>query len=93
MLGQHPSQRIDALAHDMVESSLDSDTIRMSEEISALMNELRDFLFDRVYIGSIAKTEEDKAVRVLQSLGGVLSRPTRSRCPPSSVQRRARTWR
>jgi dGTPase len=69
VLGQYPSQRIDALAHDMVENSLDSDTIIMSEEISALMNELRDFLFDKVYIGSIAKTEEDKAIRVLQSLG------------------------
>ncbi len=68
VLGQYPSHRIDALAHDMVSSSLDSDTIQMSEEVSALMNELRDFLFDQVYIGSIAKTEEDKAVRVLQSL-------------------------
>ena len=69
ILGQHSSQRIDALAHDMVENSRDSDTIVMSDEISALMNELREFLFDRVYIGSIAKTEEDKAIRVLQSIG------------------------
>jgi dGTPase len=69
VLGQHPSQRIDALAHDMVENSIDSDTIVMSGGISALMNELREFLFDKVYIGSIAKTEEDKAIRVLQSLG------------------------
>jgi dGTPase len=69
VLGQYPSQRIDALAHDMVENSLESDSIVMSDEISALMNELRDFLFDEVYIGSVAKTEEDKAVRVLQSLG------------------------
>jgi dGTPase len=68
ILGQYPSQRIDALAHDMVDNSLDSDTIRMSEDIGALMNELRDFLFERVYIGSIAKTEEDKAIRVLQTL-------------------------
>jgi dGTPase len=68
VLGQHPGQRIDALAHDMVENSLDSEEIRMSGETAALMDELRDFLFDRVYIGSIAKTEEDKAIRVLQTL-------------------------
>jgi len=68
ILGEHHSKRIDALAHDMVENSFDSDTIKMSGEVGALMNELRDFLFDRVYIGSIAKTEEDKAIRVLQSL-------------------------
>jgi dGTPase len=67
-LGKNPGQRIDALTHDMVDSSLDSPEIRMSEQVSALMNELRDFLFDMVYIGSIAKTEEDKAVRVLESL-------------------------
>jgi dGTPase len=67
-LGASSSQRIDALAHDAVENSADRDVIRMSPETWALMDELRDFLFERVYIGSIAKTEEDKAARVLQSL-------------------------
>jgi dGTPase len=70
VLGATSSQRIDALAHDTVENSGDGDTIRMSERTWALMDELRDYLFERVYIGSIAKTEEDKAVRVLQSLAG-----------------------
>lgn len=67
-MGVFPSQRIDYLAHDMVENSLDSDEIRMSEETAALMDELRTFLFDRVYIGSVAKTEQDRAVRVLREL-------------------------
>lgn len=67
-LGLHPSQRIDSLARDLVENSADSETIRMSERVAGLMDELRDFLFDRVYIGSVAKTEEEKAARVLQSL-------------------------
>lgn len=67
-LGLYPGHRIDALAHDMVENSARSDTIRMSPETTALMDELRDFLFERVYIGSVAKTEEEKAVRVLQSV-------------------------
>ncbi len=68
VLGRHPGNRIDSMAHDMVDASEDSDVIRMSEEVTGLMEELRDFLFDRVYIGSVAKTEEEKAVRVLQSL-------------------------
>ncbi len=77
VLGKYPGQRIDALAHNMVENSLDSDTIRLSEEIAALMDELRDFLFDKVYIGSVAKTEEDKAINVLQSLAEhYLNHPT-----------------
>ena len=67
-LGRYSSHRIDRLAHDLVENSADSDLISMSPEVGALMDELRDFLFERVYIGSIAKTEEEKAVRVLQSI-------------------------
>ncbi len=68
LLGSTSSRRIDAMAHDMVDSSATSETIRMSPGTWRLMNELRDFLFDRVYIGSIARTEENKAVRVLQAL-------------------------
>jgi len=67
-LGSTSSERIDALAHDTVDNSTGSDDIRMSAATWALMDELRDFLFENVYIGSIARTEEDKAVRVLESL-------------------------
>ena len=68
VLGRYPGNRIDCMVHDMVEASEDSDTIRMSEPVALLMEELREFLFDRVYIGSVAKTEEEKAIRVLQAL-------------------------
>jgi dGTPase len=68
VLGATSSQRIDTLAHDAVENSQEGDRIRMSEETWTLMDELRDYLFANIYIGSIAKTEEDKAVRVLESL-------------------------
>jgi len=67
-LGSTSSERIDALAHDTVDNSTGSDDIRMSAATWALMDELRDFLFENVYIGSIARTEEDKAVRVMESL-------------------------
>jgi len=68
VLGTTSSERIDSLAHDTVENSAEGDTIRMSAETWGLMDELREFLFANVYIGSIAKTEEDKAVRVLEAL-------------------------
>jgi dGTPase len=68
VMGVYPSQRIDYMAHDMVDSSTDSDVIRMSDRTWALTDQLREFLFEHVYIGSVAKTEEDKAVRVLGSL-------------------------
>lgn len=68
VMGRYPSQRIDYLAHDMVESSSDLQAIRLSERTRGLMDQLRDFLLKNVYIGSVAKTEENKAVRVLRSL-------------------------
>ncbi len=75
-MGRYPGQRIDYLTHDLVENSLGKDRIQMSPDTERLMNELRDFLFDRVYIGSVAKTEEEKAVRVLESLANYyISKP------------------
>jgi len=68
-LGLYPGQRIDSLVHDLVENSMDSDTISLSSGAWDFVEELRDFLFDRVYIGSVAKAETEKAVRVLQTLG------------------------
>ncbi|MDD5748193.1 MAG: deoxyguanosinetriphosphate triphosphohydrolase [Actinomycetota bacterium] len=68
VLGRYPSQRIDSLAHDLVKNSMELESVRLSEEASFFMNQLREFLFDNVYIGSIAKTEEDKAKRVLEGL-------------------------
>lgn len=68
--GKYQNKRIDYLVRDTIYNSLDSDAIRMSDDTWELMDQLRDYLFDNVYIGSVAKTEEDKAVRVLQSLAG-----------------------
>ncbi|PKQ28410.1 MAG: deoxyguanosinetriphosphate triphosphohydrolase [Candidatus Anoxymicrobium japonicum] len=67
-LGLTSSRRIDFLVHDVVETSANADTVSMSCETWAFMDELRDFLFENVYIGSVAKAEESKAVRVLSSL-------------------------
>lgn len=68
VMGQYQSRRIDYLAHDLVENSVSLEEIRMSPQARAMLEELRDFLFDKVYIGSVAKTEEEKAVRVIRSL-------------------------
>jgi dGTPase len=70
VLGRYHSERIDTLVKDMVEESRGRDEIRQSPEVAAALGELREFLFDRVYIGSVAKQEEDKAIMVLRSLFG-----------------------
>jgi len=68
VLGRHHSQRINTLVKDMVERSRGKDEIRLGPEVEAALDELRAFLFDRVYIGSVAKLEEGKAVTMLRSL-------------------------
>ncbi len=68
MLGRSHSQRINTLVMDMIESSVNTQDIRLSPEVAQAMDELRDFLFDKVYIGSVAKSEEDKAIGVLRGL-------------------------
>ena len=68
VLGRYHSQRINTLVNDMVERSRGKDEIRLGPEVEAALDELRAFLFDRVYIGSVAKMEEGKAVTMLRSL-------------------------
>ncbi len=67
VLGERHSERINTMVRDLIENSTDDD-IRMSERVRAAMDELRNFLFDRVYIGSAAKREESKARRMLREL-------------------------
>lgn len=70
LLGTNSSARIDHMVKDLITSSLDQGDIKMSPEVQEATNRLRSFLFDKVYIGSLAKTEEGKAKAVLQSLFG-----------------------
>ncbi len=61
VLGDTGSQRIDTLVHDLVEQSALAGAIVQSEEIGAAMSELRDFMFERVYLGpdGHARARED----------------------------------
>lgn len=67
-LGPYHSQRINTLVTDMIGESMEKDDILQSREVARAMDELRDFLFERVYIGSVAKQEQDKAIGVLRDL-------------------------
>jgi dGTPase len=61
LLGPTGSRRIDALVHDLVETSAREGDIRQSEEIGAAMLSLRSFMFDRVYLGEAAGAEHARA--------------------------------
>ena len=68
ILGDTGSARIDALVHDLVETSDRAGDIVQGEEAGAAMDALRDFMFARVYLGAAARREHAKIERVVRTL-------------------------
>jgi len=68
LLGPTGSTRIDTLVRDIVERSRAAGDIVQSEEIGGAMLRLRKFMFERVYLGPIARSEHE---RVQRTLGGL----------------------
>ncbi len=67
-LGVTASKRLTVLIRDIVENSYDTVDIAFSPEIQSVFDQLRYFLFEKVYIGSIAKVEEAKVYKMLHCL-------------------------
>ncbi len=69
-IGDSHSKRIDTMVKDVIYSSLekDLDRICMSRGIIESMNELRNFLFERVYHSEMIQTEFNKAKGILRNL-------------------------
>jgi dGTPase len=61
LLGPSGSRRIDALVHDLVETSAREGDIRQSEEVGSAMLALRSFMFERVYLAEAARSEHTRA--------------------------------
>ncbi len=68
ILGGSTRDRLNTLIYDVIYSSLDKADIRMSPSIETAMMELRKFMFDHVYLNSVAKTEEGKVSRMITML-------------------------
>jgi dGTPase len=67
-LGETGSQRIDVLVHDLVEHSERAGDIVQGEEAGAAMAKLRDFMFERVYLGDVTRPEQRRARGVVRAL-------------------------
>ncbi len=59
-LGVTGPQRIDRLVHDLVEHSEEAGEIVQSPQVGGAMDELRNFMFERVYLGPEARREGAK---------------------------------
>jgi dGTPase len=73
LLGRRGSRRIDALVHDLIESSERAGDIVQSDEVGQAMLSLRSFMFERVYLGEHARAEHARAHRVIGRIFGHLA--------------------
>jgi len=69
-LGETHGKRIDAMVHGVILESLENEElgIRISEEIEKRINELRDFLWERVYENKMVHDDFEKCARILEEL-------------------------
>ncbi len=67
-LGQTHGERINTMITDVVKTSAGKPQVAMSDDVASLTETLRKFMFDHVYLGSVAKTEEIKAEHMLEML-------------------------
>ncbi|HEV2812087.1 MAG TPA: deoxyguanosinetriphosphate triphosphohydrolase [Solirubrobacteraceae bacterium] len=67
-LGADGSSRIDRLVHDLVEHSAAAGDIVQGAEVGSAMSELRQFMFDRVYLAPAARREASKVEGVIRAL-------------------------
>ena len=68
ILGDTHKKRINTMITDIITESMGRNEILMSSIVSQATNELREFMFDNVYIDSDAKTEEKKTKNIIKSL-------------------------
>ena len=68
VLGSTRAERIDTMVQSVIEASLDKPCIAMDPDAAAATDELREFLFAHVYVGSEAKLEESKVYGLIEQL-------------------------
>lgn len=70
VLGNSTKERLNRITHNVITHSIGEPRIQMSEEVDEAMQGLRKFMFENVYRNPIAKSEENKAVKMVKNLYG-----------------------
>lgn len=68
ILGRKNSNRINTMINSLVKESYHRDFIKMDEVIGKATLDLRQFMFDRVYLDKVVKSEDDKIIHLITSL-------------------------
>jgi dGTPase len=69
-LGATHSERINTLVTDLVTTGAGRSEIRLSPTVFAALDELRDFMFEQVYLRAGARDEQERAIAVVRALFG-----------------------
>lgn len=67
-LGYTTSDRLDQMIHSIYRASNNQDKVTMEEDYLQALNELRSFMFEKVYLNEQAKKEEVVVRRMLEAL-------------------------
>jgi dGTPase len=70
VLGRTHSERINTLVTDLVTGSEDMPEVGLSPPVFGALDELRDFMFEQVYLRESARAEQEKAIELLRALFG-----------------------
>ena len=68
MFGNTHSERISSLVYDIINESYGKNTVAQSREFEEGLAELRRFMFASVYTSPLAKSEENKAIKMIEYL-------------------------
>lgn len=68
LFGDTHSGRINSMIVNLIENSMDSSVIRFSDEYAEAFEEIRDFMFENVYLNPIAKREETKIKALIERM-------------------------
>jgi len=68
VLGHTHSSRISTMVFDVISRSAESPHLRMTDQVHTAALQLRDFLFERVYLDPLTLGEMEKASRILREL-------------------------
>ncbi|NLY86416.1 MAG: deoxyguanosinetriphosphate triphosphohydrolase [Tissierellia bacterium] len=68
ILGNSHGERINNMIFDIINNSMEKNTIAMSQEVGNATNTLRDFMFENVYLSKKAKSEEEKTEYIIEQL-------------------------
>lgn len=68
ILGNTLRERLNTLIHDLISNSMDKNDIVQSDIMANALKGLRGFMFENVYVNSVAKAEEGKAEYMIGQL-------------------------